>query len=272
MLDIQTNLPPDAPQVAGWAARLRARNGVQAARDLLFHLSRKFPQNKNLNELIQWHRPEWWADQEFSRVRLVRRTTEHFDFVWSVILNEDFARKLKHLPDGLTPKDVLQKLTIDESSLIPETRDIQWIVYSGDQPIGISMFVNINFQNRSAEQVMGILPEYDHTFDVSHAYCASLSWAFNSLGLHKVYGLIYGENTAAATLQERLGFQREAHFKKEMWSDQEQRYIDLVQIAMLQEEFDHTPRLQRLVQRGKRSSWLVNRQTWPRKPFKEFQV
>lgn len=269
ILDIQTQVAPDVMQVAGWAARLREQQGPGAAREMLQHMVHKFPGNDKLVELLTWHRREWWDDLHFGGIRLVRRTPEHFEFVWSIVLDEAFSQKLKNIPRGLTPKDVLKILTQDATSVIPETRSIQWVIYKGDTPIGLSMFVNINFRNRSAEQILGILPQYDHTFDVSSAYCASLSWAFNSLGLHKVYGLIYGDNAAAASLQERLGFRREGQFKQEVWNEVTERYDDLVQIGLLQDEFDHTPRLQRLVQRGPRSAWLDERRSWPRELLNE---
>ena len=267
MLNIQTSVAPDTAQIAAWAARLRLQKEMNSARDMLFHLSRKFPGNTGIRELLDWHRHEWWQDLSFGGIRLVRRSPEHLDFVWSVILNESFSRNLKNIPSGITPKDVLKMLTHDEAALLPESRAMQWVIFKGDTPIGLSMFVNINFHNRSAEQILGILPEFDHTFDVSSAYCASLAWAFNTMGLNKVYGLIYGGNSAAADLQERLGFRREAYFKKDIWNERSQRYEDMLQIGLLQEEFDENPRLQKLVQRGQRSPWLMERQNWPRHPF-----
>lgn len=267
ILDIKTHMAPDVKEVVGWTARLRQQESVAAARGLLMRLVKQFPHNSQLIELLEWHRPEWWQDQHFASIRLVRRTPAHFDFVWSVILDEEFSSKLKHIPPGVSPKDVLRMLNHDQAALVPESRGIQWVIYKGDVPIGLSMFVNVNFQNRSAEQIMGILPQYDHTFDVSSAYCASLSWAFNSLGLNKVYGLIYGDNVYAATLQERLGFRREGHFKQDVWLDHAQSYVDMVQIGLLQTEFDSHPRLQRLVQRGERSPWLQERRQWPRAPL-----
>jgi RimJ/RimL family protein N-acetyltransferase len=265
--NIRTSVAPDSVQVAAWASRLRMQKNVAAAREMLFHLKGKFPDDDVIASLMEWHRPEWWQDLSFGGIRLVRRTPEHFEFVWSVILNEEFSKKLKHIPEGLNPKDLLKILAFDQAALIPESRSIQWIIFKGDTPIGLSMFLNINFFNRSAEQILGILPEFDHTFDVSSAYCASLAWAFNAMGLNKVYGLIYGGNAAAAELQERLGFRREAYFKNDIWNERTQNYDDMMQIGLLQEEFDSNPRLQKLVQRGQRSPWLMTRQYWPRRPI-----
>jgi RimJ/RimL family protein N-acetyltransferase len=142
------------------------------------------------------------------------------------------------------------------------------VVFHGQTPIGLSMFVNINFHNRSAEQIMGILPAYMSSFLVADAYCASLSFAYNSLGMHKVQGVIYESNVQVALLQERFGFRREGHLRSTVWSDVRQAYEDVVQIALLDEEFDRNRVLQRYISRQARDPFLGVRRLWPRQPLK----
>ena len=91
--NIRTSVAPDSVQVAAWASRLRMQKNVAAAREMLFHLKGKFPDDDVIASLMEWHRPEWWQDLSFGGIRLVRRTPEHFEFVWSVILNEEFSKK-----------------------------------------------------------------------------------------------------------------------------------------------------------------------------------
>jgi RimJ/RimL family protein N-acetyltransferase len=202
---------------------------------------------------------------------LERRSADHFEFMWSLVLDESFSRRLKHIPDNLTPKDLLHLLNRDYIGLVPKRRAIQWVVFKGDQPIGVSMFVGINFENRSTEQILGILPEFDQSFSVGDAYCASLLFAYNTLGLHRVVGNIYDDNQAVATIQERFGFRREGHLIDAVWDQQHQRYIDVIQIAMLRAEFERSRVLQRFIARESRSPWLMTPQEWPRKPLDGFQ-
>jgi RimJ/RimL family protein N-acetyltransferase len=133
------------------------------------------------------------------------------------------------------------------------------------------MFVNVNFQNRVAEQIMGILPGHDTAFAVGDAYLASLSFAFNTLGLNKVQGMIYRSNAVVAELQERFGFRREGVLSQAVWIDEEQRYEDLIQIALLREEFDRNRVTQRYISRQRRSPFLMERNEWPRKPLASLQ-
>lgn len=265
--DFQTAAPPDLPQVMAWVDRLRSQQGLEVARQASLTLAQRHPDQPLLAELVQWHQPDWWRPLTAGSVRLERRGPEHFDFVWSLVMDTEFSHKLKHIPAEMTPRDLLEVLTQDQMALLPQSRSIQWVVFHDDTPIGLSMFVNINFRNRSAEQIMGILPGHDHSFWVGDAYSASLSFAFNSLGLNKVQGLIYRRNEAVAQLQERLGFVREGVLRSAVWSDETQDYEDLLQIALLQSEFDHNRVLQRLVRRQPKNPFLQTRRHWPRHPL-----
>jgi RimJ/RimL family protein N-acetyltransferase len=262
-----TQPPPDIPEVSDWLERVRRDQGLAAAQEAVFRLARRYPDQAELQALALWHRPQWWQPLEFGAIRLERRSPEHFDFVWSVLLDRDFSRRLKHVPQAFTPRDLLHVLTRDHAGLIPERRAVQWIVFRDGQPIGLSMFVNVNFQNRVAEQIMGILPGHDTAFAVGDAYLASLSFAFNTLGLNKVQGMIYRSNIAVAELQERFGFRREGELKQAVWIEEEQRYEDIIQIALLREEFDRNRVTQRYVSRQRRSAFLMERNDWPRKPL-----
>ena len=259
--------PPEVGDVAHWLERGRRNDGLAAAQEAVFRLARRYPDVPELQALALWHRPQWWEPLHFGAIRLVRRAPEHFDFVWSTMLDRDFSSRLKHVPADLTPRDLLHVLTQDHIALIPHSRAVQWIVYRGDQPIGLSMFVNISFQNRVAEQIMGILPGHDTAFAVGDSYLASLSFAFNTLGLNKVQGLIYRDNTVVAELQERFGFRREGVLREAVWKEEFGRYEDLIQISMLRSEFDQNRVTQRYIARQQRSPLLMQRQEWPRKPL-----
>ena len=264
---IQTSVPPDIAQLGEWLARLRLHQGVDAARQALHQVHQRFVDHKQLAELMQWHDAQWWQSRQFGQIRLERRGPEHFDFVWSVLLDRDFSSRLKYIPAGLTPRDLLQILNQDQTALLPESRGIQWVLFHGDQPVGLSMFVNINFRNRCAEQIMGILPGYDRSFLVADAYFASLCFAYNSLGMNRVQGLIYRGNQEVALLQERMGFQREGVLRSAIWHEETERFEDLVQIALLREEFDRNRFIQRYISRYQRDPFLLKRLVWPRHPL-----
>jgi len=268
MLDIQTAAPPDLPQVMTWLDRVRLQQGLDVARQASQALLRRHPDQPLLEELAQWHHADWWRPLTVGAIRLERRCPDHFDFVWSLVIDAEFSRKLKHIPPEMNPRDLLEVLTQDQMALLPQSRSIQWVVFQGDTPIGLSMLVNINFRNRSAEQIMGILPAHDHSSLVGDAYCASLAFAFNCLGLNKVQGLVYNSNQAVAQQQERLGFVREGVLRSAVWSEDAQAYEDLVQISLLQSEFDRNRVLQGFMKRRSADPFLLHRNEWPRHPLR----
>lgn len=264
---LDTRIAPEMGSVRDWLGRLRLQKGPDAARLALRSMLQRYPTHTGLQELLDWHDARWWQPLNFGGVRLERRGPEHFDFVWQVVLDRAFSSKLKHVPEALTPRDLLQVLTQDQIALLPDSRAIQWVVFKGSEPVGLAMFVNINFRNRSAEQIMGLLPGHDHSFLVGDAYCASLLFAYHAMGLNKVQGLIYGRNREVAEQQERLGFRREGLLRQAVWSELDQSYEDLLQIALLRDEFEANRVLQRHIRRQPHDPWLDQRQEWPRYPL-----
>jgi RimJ/RimL family protein N-acetyltransferase len=263
----ETTVAPDMPQVRDWLARLRLQKGLDDARQALHMLRLRHPGHAGVQELLDWHDPQWWQPLEFGGIRLERRTPEHFEFVWSVVLNKAFAAKLKHIPEHLTARDLLHILTQDHTALLPDSRSIQWVVFKGNQPIGLAMFVNINFRNRTAEQIMGLLPGHDISVLVGDVYCATLMFAFHCLGLNKAVGLIYGSNQEVAEQQERLGFEREGLLRQAVWNDAQQSYEDLLQIALTREKFEHNRVLQGIRRRRPHDALFERQREWPRYPL-----
>lgn len=271
MAEFNSQVPPDVDAVREWLGRLRSQQGLVQAQTTIVNLTRQFPGDLGLQALRDWYDPVWWQPIEFGAIRLERRSPEHFEFLWSLVLQKDFVYQLKHLPPQLTPRDLMLILTNEANAIIPESRSITWVIFKDQQPIGLSMFVNINFKNRTAEQIMGILPGHDTSFLVADGYFSSLSFAYNTLGLNKVQGLIYDTNETVATLQQRFGFQREGVLRQAVWSESDQRYLDLIQISLLHEEFMTNRFIQRYIGREKRSPLLMNRQHWPRATSEKFR-
>lgn len=261
-------LPPDIDAIEEWLARLRRGHGLDAARAALAPLQAYFPENSRLAELAQWHQSLWWQTFDFGSIRLVRRGPEHLEFVRCVLNQREFAYRLKRLPEAVTSEGLWESLSRDKASLIPEAESIQWVVYRATVPIGLSMFVNISFRDRAAEQIMGVLPGYDTSFLVGDTYCASLMFAFNCLGLNKVRGLIYASNETIALQQERLGFKREGVLRSAVWNSDQCVYEDLIQIALLREEFNANRVLQRHIRRQAHSPELDQVRQFSREPLR----
>ena len=88
--------------------------------------------------------------------------------------------------------------------------------------------VGIGFANREREQAMvGCLLscQYQGRGIATEALKALISFGFGSMGLHRIYARTGSLNTASWHLMERVGMEREAHFRKshkvkDEWDDE----------------------------------------------------
>lgn len=270
-LSVTTRAKPEPRELIGWLQHTRSQKGMRAAREALTSLLRRYPDHSAIAELADWHDESWWQPLAFGGISLERQTPEHFEFVWTLALDREFSSRFDQLPESMTPKDLLEKLTADEQRLIPEAKSIHWIVFQEGAPIGLAMLVNINFRHRIAELAMGILPSHGRTLAVADACCASLMFAFNCLGMNKVQGRIPTSDPRVAQLLKRVGFLEEGCFTQEVWLPSEGRYQDRVQLSMLRDEFA----LNRIIQRHARrrhDTRLDHHRAWPREPLQQFRV
>ena len=96
----------------------------------------------------------------------------------------------------------------------------------------------IHFLPNLANQVeLGITldPGNQHRGFASEALEAVLSFAFDTLGMHRALATTDVENVVAQTLFQRLGFRREAHFIENLWF--KGRWGSEYVFAMLQREW-----------------------------------
>ena len=132
--------PPEIAEVADWLERVRRNEGLAAAQEAVFRLARRYPDAQELQALAMWHRPQWWEPQEFGAIRLVRRPPEHFDFVWSAMLDREFSQRLKHVPADLTPRDLLHPqlgavhTSIQHGDAVPVLEDLRVAVFHRRPP------------------------------------------------------------------------------------------------------------------------------------------
>lgn len=102
--------------------------------------------------------------------------------------------------------------------------------------IGITILKNIDLVNRSAEfaQYIGD-PEYRGMGLGKEMKLLTLKFAFDNLGLERVYGYIQENNKSSLILNQKLGFKKEGRLRKATFK--EGRFIDVFVISILKNEF-----------------------------------
>jgi len=102
--------------------------------------------------------------------------------------------------------------------------------------IGLTILRDINLINRSAETAIYIGDQNERSKGYSkEALTLTLNFAFNNLGLHRVFLSVREDNVAAIGLYEKMGFIREGILRDSIYKDG--KYISLIIMSILEGEF-----------------------------------
>jgi len=102
--------------------------------------------------------------------------------------------------------------------------------------IGLTILRDINLINRSAETAIYIGDQNERSKGYSkEALKLTLNFAFNNLGLHRVFLSVREDNVAALGLYEKLGFIREGILRDSIYKNG--KYISLIIMSILEGEF-----------------------------------
>ena len=102
--------------------------------------------------------------------------------------------------------------------------------------IGLTILRDINLINRSAETAIYIGDQNERSKGYSkEALTLTLNFAFNNLGLHRVFLSVREDNIAAIGLYEKMGFIREGILRDSIYKDG--KYISLIIMSILEGEF-----------------------------------
>ncbi|MCK9610725.1 MAG: GNAT family N-acetyltransferase [Candidatus Cloacimonas sp.] len=102
--------------------------------------------------------------------------------------------------------------------------------------IGLTTLRDINLIIRSAETAIYIGDQNERSKGYSkEALKLTLNFAFNNLGLHRVFLSVREDNVAAIGLYEKMGFIREGILRDSIYKDG--KYISLIIMSILEGEF-----------------------------------
>ncbi len=102
--------------------------------------------------------------------------------------------------------------------------------------IGLTILRDINLINRSAETAIYIGDQNERSKGYSkEALTLTLNFAFNNLGLHRVFLSVREDNIAAIGLYEKMGFIREGILRDSIYKNG--KYISNIIMSILEGEF-----------------------------------
>lgn len=108
-----------------------------------------------------------------------------------------------------------------------------------DRPIGVGGLYSIDRHNRISEfgVTIGDRGSWRGGFGFD-AHLALMDYAFDTLGLRKLYGQVKSDNRAVLRLCERLGMTREGVLRGHRWRSG--RFVDLVVFGIFADEYDRS--------------------------------
>jgi UDP-4-amino-4,6-dideoxy-N-acetyl-beta-L-altrosamine N-acetyltransferase len=116
------------------------------------------------------------------------------------------------------------------------TTQFYFIAESDGAPVGTVSLYNVNSVHLRGEYGR-LLVDYKRRGEGLgyETMTALLAFAFQDLGLNRVYGDVLRRNTAAISLTKRLGFIQEGVFREHV--NKEGHFLDVVRVGILREEW-----------------------------------
>lgn len=159
------------------------------------------------------------------------------------MLSTDLDRVLawRNHPDVRRHMYTQRLITLDEHRAWFERADQiaqrHLLIYEwGDSPLGFINLTVVDEQARRAEWGFYLAPEAPNGSGWELGVC-TLTYAFNTLALHKLCAEVLAENQRSLRFHERLGFQREAILRDHFHDGS--AYHDVIGFGLLSDEW-HT--------------------------------
>jgi ribosomal-protein-alanine N-acetyltransferase len=127
---------------------------------------------------------------------------------------------LEYIPkEPFTKIDQAKDKLTELEKLYKEEKAIWWAftLKSSDNFIGFGGIFNINKENNNAEIGYGLLPQFWGKGFMSELVKEIVNIGFNELKLHKLSGFITPGNTGSVKVLEKLGFEKEALLKDDVF-------------------------------------------------------
>lgn len=203
-------------------------------------LNTKIAGLKIASEFVWAHQPILWSDIIAGICKLTRRRKEDAEFIVAVWKNKDFVYQFHRHARDLTNNIELLRSTLDQeyTSVITENNQLHWVVRDKTgKAFGLLSLTNISFLNKSAEVLLGVLPDAPRGLSVA-SMLVLFQFFFKAMGFHKLYTFIYEDNPHSLKGTLHLGFKQEGLLREHVVDPATGRFVNLIQTGLLASEVD----------------------------------
>lgn len=118
---------------------------------------------------------------------------------------------------------------------INTTNNIFFIIEHKEKKIGYINITNIDYLNEKGEYAIALDPQETGKGIAYKASQLLFNYVFTNLKINKIYLLVFSENERAKKLYEKLGFEQEGYFKKEVFKNG--RFQNVIRMALFRDEW-----------------------------------
>ncbi|CAK7007383.1 MAG: Spermidine N(1)-acetyltransferase [Desulfovibrio sp.] len=113
---------------------------------------------------------------------------------------------------------------------IHDQSERRFVLTMGEDNIGLVELIEIDYIHRRAEFQIIVHPDHQGKGYARQATMLALSYAFDTLNMHKIYLVVDSENTKAIHVYEGLGFIQEGLLRQEFYTNGS--YRDVLRMCM----------------------------------------
>jgi RimJ/RimL family protein N-acetyltransferase len=189
--------------------RLRIEGCFGQARELI-RSQPGFGQSVPLQRLAYEHEDFWWAPIVGRRVTLRRRGPDDLAFVRASWADSDFMRKFNRAARPLPANDsaLLQILARERAGTLGQARALHWTIVKCGEPVGFVSATDYSAQHRRCEFLVGMLRQ-NPSAAPAEASALAVSFLSARAGVERFTAFFYAENTYAAQVAAKFGFEPE---------------------------------------------------------------
>lgn len=118
---------------------------------------------------------------------------------------------------------------------INTTNNIFFIIERKEKKIGYINITNIDYLNEKGEYAIALDPQETGQGIAYKASQLLFNYVFTNLKISKIYLLVFSENERAKKLYEKLGFEQEGYFKKEVFKNG--NFHNVIRMALFRDEW-----------------------------------
>lgn len=197
--------------------------------------------------------PIWLQPLEGKKLYLRRYCKEDAAYLQRCYQDIDFMELYNHyIPRHQHLEDLAEKLHHGHQSHPCQSRTVDWIILKKNeaQPVGIANLVEIQFNHRRAEYLIG-LPDSEHRASGIglEATLLVMDYVFNRVGLNKLTTFVYRDNVISQKNTLALGFVQESYLRDQIRDSKSGEFLDLFGNGMTAKDFRANARLSKLSQR-----------------------